>query len=80
LSLFSLKAGSHPDKGVRATPGGSSSVSVGELWPEIDQLDEVVPEGTSAVSVQDQRRDPSSRSYAGPQGSGGLNEVSSRTD
>jgi hypothetical protein len=56
LSFFSLKAGSHPDKGVRATSGGSSSVSVGELWPGIDQLDEVGPEGTSAVSVQDQWR------------------------
>jgi hypothetical protein len=41
---------------VRATSGGSSSVSVGELCPGIDQLDEVGPEGTSAVSVQDQWR------------------------
>jgi hypothetical protein len=31
LSFFSSKAGSHLDEGAGATPGGSSSVSVGEL-------------------------------------------------
>jgi hypothetical protein len=30
-------------------PDGSSSMSVGELWPEIDQLDEVGPENASVA-------------------------------
>jgi hypothetical protein len=41
LSLFSSKACSHPGKGAGAMLDGSPSMSVGELWPEIDQLDEV---------------------------------------
>jgi hypothetical protein len=51
LSLFSLKAGSHPDEGVGVMPGGLLSVSIGELWPGIDQLDEAGPKGTSVVLV-----------------------------
>jgi hypothetical protein len=30
-------------------PGGQSSVSIGELWPGINQLDEAGHEGTSAI-------------------------------
>jgi hypothetical protein len=43
---------------------GSSSVSVGELWPRIDKLDEVGPVGTSAVPMQDRQRDLPSRSVS----------------
>jgi hypothetical protein len=50
LSLFSSKDGSHHDEGVVAAPRGSSSVSIGELWPDIDRLDEAGPEGASTVS------------------------------
>jgi hypothetical protein len=77
---FFSKAGSHLDEGAGAAPGGSSSVSVGELWLGIDQLDEVGPEGTSAVLVQDQRRNPPLHSRAGPQGLRELDEVSSRAN
>jgi hypothetical protein len=41
LLLFSMKASSHPGKSTGSS--GSSSVSVGELWPRIDELDGVVP-------------------------------------
>jgi hypothetical protein len=57
LSLFSSKASSHTNEGTGAMPRGSSSISIGELWPGIDQLDEVGPEGTSTVPAQDLRRD-----------------------
>jgi hypothetical protein len=36
LSLFSSKTGSHHDGGAGATPRESLSVSIGDLWPEID--------------------------------------------
>jgi hypothetical protein len=51
--LFLSKAGSPPSRGVRGAPGGSSSASIGELWPGIDQLDEVGPVGTSTVLTHD---------------------------
>jgi hypothetical protein len=47
VSFFSLKAGSPPEENT-----GLSSVSVGELWLEIDLLDEVVRGGTFAVPAQ----------------------------
>jgi hypothetical protein len=58
LSCFSTNASSHPDEGMGGAPGGggvggSSSVSVGELWLGIYQLDEVGPEGNSVVLPQD---------------------------
>jgi hypothetical protein len=56
LSLFSLKAGSPPDEGAKAVSRGSSSVSIGDLWPGIDLLDEVGPESNSAVPALDPRR------------------------
>jgi hypothetical protein len=37
--------------------GGSSSMSVRELWPQIDQLDEVDPESSSVILTQNQGRD-----------------------
>jgi hypothetical protein len=49
FSLFSSKAGSQHDEGMSATPRRSSSMSIGDLWLEIDQLDEVGPVGTSTV-------------------------------
>jgi hypothetical protein len=80
LSLFSSMAGSHPNEGVGAVLGGSLSVSVGELWLGIDQLDEVSPEGTSTVSVQYRWRDPALHFRAIPQGSRELRDGSLRAD
>jgi hypothetical protein len=53
LSLFSLKASSHPKDNAGATRGESSSVSVGELWSGIDLLDEAGLEGISVVPMQE---------------------------
>jgi hypothetical protein len=50
LAIFSSKDGSQRDEGTGAVPGGSSSVSIGELWPDIDKLDEVGRGGTSTGS------------------------------
>jgi hypothetical protein len=55
-------------------------VSVGGLWPRIDKLDEVGPEGTSAVPMQDRQRDLPSRSRVDPRGLRGLGENSPRVD
>jgi hypothetical protein len=52
VSLFSSKVSSHPEDNVGAAPSESSSVSVGELWPGIDVLDEAGLEGISVVSTQ----------------------------
>jgi hypothetical protein len=56
LSLFLSKTGSHHDEGVGATPGESPSVSIGELWPGIDRLDDVGPEGTSMTTASNLQR------------------------
>jgi hypothetical protein len=53
-SIFSSKAGSQCDEGAGAMPGGSSCVSIGELWPEINKLDETGREGTSIGSCQEE--------------------------
>jgi hypothetical protein len=53
LSLFSLKAGSHPEENVGAAPSESSSVSFGELWTGIDVLDDASLKGTSVVPAQE---------------------------
>jgi hypothetical protein len=66
LSLFSSKAGSRHDDGAGAVPRGSPSISIGELWPGIDQLDDIGPEGTSVIVA------PSPRRGSGP---GGLAKV-----
>jgi hypothetical protein len=49
LSVFSSKAGSQHGEGAEVAPGGggSSSASMGKLWPDLDQLDEITHEGTS---------------------------------
>jgi hypothetical protein len=80
MSLFSLKADSHPGGGVGATPEGSSSGSVGGLGSGIDQLDEVGPEGTSMVPMQNPRRDQVSHSPADPREMRIMGEGSSRAD
>jgi hypothetical protein len=80
LSLFSLKAGSHLDKCTEAAPGESSSVSVWELWPGIDLLDEPGLEGTSAVLTQGPWWDQVSRSHTDPQGSWRMDKGSSCVD
>jgi hypothetical protein len=51
LSVFSSGADPQCTEGVDATPMGSSSVSIGELWPDIDKLYEVNHGGTSTVTV-----------------------------
>jgi hypothetical protein len=58
LSLFSLKAGSHRDEGVGAAQRESYSVSVGDLWPEIDSLDVTCREGTSVTAMRGHLEDP----------------------
>jgi hypothetical protein len=52
LSVFSSKAGSQRDEGAGVAPGGSSSASIGKLWPGIDELDEICREGTSCRGHQ----------------------------
>jgi hypothetical protein len=47
ILIFSLKASSQRDEGVGAAPRGSSSASIGKLWPDIDEFDEISREGTS---------------------------------
>jgi hypothetical protein len=51
LSIFSLGADPQHAKGIEATPMGSSSVSIGELWTDIDKLDKVNRVGSSAVTI-----------------------------
>jgi hypothetical protein len=51
LSLFSAEAGSHKGASARATPRGSPSISIGDLWPDINKLDEAGYEGTSGVAA-----------------------------
>jgi hypothetical protein len=64
LSLFSLKVGSHPEENIV-----SLSVSVGEVWSEIDLLDDVSCGVTFAVPAWEALGDQTSRSHADPQGS-----------
>jgi hypothetical protein len=63
LSIFSSKAGSRHAEGTRAVPGGSSSVCIGELWPDIDKLDKAGPEGTSVIAPWSPRGDPASHCH-----------------
>jgi hypothetical protein len=64
LSLFSSKASSHRGKNVGAVEDRSSSVSIGELWSEIDELDEEKPRATSMALAQNHRRDKAPRSHS----------------
>jgi hypothetical protein len=77
LSLFYSKDGSHHDEGAGAPPGGSSSISIGDLWPSIDRLDEAGPEGPSAILGQNPRGDQGSHSCTELQGSKRMGEGSS---
>jgi hypothetical protein len=52
LSIFSPGADSPHAEGVGATPVGSSP-SIGELWPDIDKLDEINREHTSTVHIHE---------------------------
>jgi hypothetical protein len=52
ISIFSSKASYPHDKNTEATQGGSSSASIGELWPDINKLDEVAHEGASVWNPQ----------------------------
>jgi hypothetical protein len=51
LSVFSSGVVPQHAKGIEATSVGSLSVSIGELWPDIDKLDEVRGGGGSAVHI-----------------------------
>jgi hypothetical protein len=51
LSTFSSGANPQNAEGVEATPVGSSGVSIGELWLNIDKLDEVSCGGASIVAI-----------------------------
>jgi hypothetical protein len=64
LSLFSLKAGSHHNEGAGAAPGGSSSVSIGELWSGVDQLDEAGHTSHPRVNFGGSKRTGEGRSQA----------------
>jgi hypothetical protein len=46
LSVFPSKADPHCAEGGGGAPEGSSSMSIGELWPDIDKLDEINREAT----------------------------------
>jgi hypothetical protein len=70
MLILEVCNGSRHDEGVEAALGGGSpSVSIGELWPGIDQLDETGHGGTSATVAPNPRRSP---------GSGRIGEGTSR--
>jgi hypothetical protein len=48
-----------------AMPGGSPSNSIGELWPDINELDETGRVGTSATSARSHRENSPSRPSSG---------------
>jgi hypothetical protein len=50
LSLFSLKVGSHHDGGAGAMLRESSSVSIGDVWSEVDSVRGVDHEDTFATA------------------------------
>jgi hypothetical protein len=47
LSIFSSQDGSRRIEGGGTGPEGSSSASIGELWPDIDKLDGINHGGSS---------------------------------
>jgi hypothetical protein len=52
LSIFSSIADYQRDEGAGAAPRRASSASIGKLWPDIDELDEISREGTSVGGHQ----------------------------
>jgi hypothetical protein len=67
LLLFSQKASSDHDGGAGASPRESSSVSIGDLWPEIDSSHDADYEGAFATTKHSHSEASTSRlvSYAG---------------
>jgi hypothetical protein len=53
LSLFSSKAGSDHDMGAGAVLVESSSVSIGYLWPEINNIEGACGGGASVNKMRD---------------------------
>jgi hypothetical protein len=51
LSIFSPKADAQFSEGSGNTPEGSSSVSIGELWAEMDMMDALSRGGSSTKNV-----------------------------
>jgi hypothetical protein len=51
LFIFSLKTDAQFSEGGGNTPEGSSSVSIGELWAEMDMMDAISHGGTSTGNV-----------------------------
>jgi hypothetical protein len=51
LSIFSPKTDAQSAEGGGNAPEGSSSVSIGELWAEMDMMDEISHGGTSVENV-----------------------------
>jgi hypothetical protein len=51
LSIFSPKTDAQFTEGGGNAPEGSSSVSIGELWVEMDMMDEISRGGNSAENV-----------------------------
>jgi hypothetical protein len=51
FSVLSLKADAQFSEGSGNVPEGSSSVSIGELWAEMDMMDEISHGGTSIGTV-----------------------------
>jgi hypothetical protein len=51
LSIFSLKTDAQFSEGGGNAPEGSSSVSIGELWAEMDMTDAISHEGTSTRNI-----------------------------
>jgi hypothetical protein len=51
LSIFSLKTDAQLSEGGGSTHEGSSSVSIGELWVEMDMMDAISHRGTSTRNI-----------------------------
>jgi hypothetical protein len=51
LSIFSSRNDSQCAEGGGGTPEVSSSMSIGELWPDIDKLDEISRKGVFASNI-----------------------------
>jgi hypothetical protein len=65
LSHFSSNADSHPGEGAKAVPDELLSLSVGYLWPGIDQLDDIDPKDASAALAQNREWDRVPHCYTG---------------
>jgi hypothetical protein len=65
LSLFSWKAGSGRVAGVGTVPEGSSSWSIGDLWLEIDNAEDIGAEGASITRTHSHFKASTSRPLSG---------------